>query len=100
MTYLGIHVHNVKLRNSDRAGVENKMESKLGTWQGRLMSYGAKLILLKACLSSIPYFMMSMFPIPKGPLSRAEFLMKRLFWQDGDNSHKYNLVKWKMCANR
>lgn len=51
------------------------MEGKLGAWQGRMMSYGPKLILLKSCLSSIPYFMMSMFPIPKDPLHRVEYFM-------------------------
>lgn len=40
MTYLGIPVHNVKLRNSDWIVVENKTGGKLETWQGRLMSYG------------------------------------------------------------
>ena len=91
-------MHSVKLMNSDWEGVEDKMEGKLGAWQGRMMSCGPKLILLKSCLSSIPYFMMSMFPIPKDTLRRVEYFMKRLLWQDSDESDKYNLVKSeKVC---
>lgn len=60
MRYLGIPVHSVKLRNGDWRYVEDKMEGKLGTWQGRMMSYGPKLILLRSSLSNMPYFMMSM----------------------------------------
>ena len=81
-------MHSVKLMNSDWEGVEDKMEGKLGAWQGRMISYGPRLILLKSCLSSIPYFMMSMFTIPKDPLHRVEYFMKRLLWQDSGESDK------------
>ena len=40
MKYLGIPAHNVRLRNLDWKIAEEKMEKKLGTWQGRFYLMG------------------------------------------------------------
>lgn len=51
--YLGIPVHNKKLRNSDRKRIENQSEAKLACWKGKLLSIGGRLILLNACLRNV-----------------------------------------------
>ena len=53
MKYLGIPAHNVMLRNVDWKNAEEKMGKKLGTWQGRFLSYGGKLALIKGSLSNL-----------------------------------------------
>jgi hypothetical protein len=42
--YLGVPIHNKRLRNSDWKPVEDKMEAKLHTRQGNFLSYGSRLI--------------------------------------------------------
>lgn len=86
-------MHNVKLRNMDGKKAEDNMDTKFVTWHDRFMSYGAKLVFLRSCLSSIPYCMMSVFPFPYYIVQNNN--MKRLLWQDSDESHKYTLVKWE-----
>jgi hypothetical protein len=66
MKYLGIPAHSARLRNIDWKISEEKMEKKLGTWQGKFMSYGGKIILVRGNLSNVPLYLMSLFPLPKG----------------------------------
>ena len=59
MKYLGIPAHSTRLRNSDWKNSEEKMDKKLGAWQGCFMSYGGKLALIKGSLTNMPFYMMS-----------------------------------------
>jgi hypothetical protein len=83
--YLGILMHHSRLCRRDCCVAEEKVEKKLHTWVGKQNSYGGRLILLKSCLSNIPYYMISMFELPKGPESKFNFYMKRFFWQENDD---------------
>jgi hypothetical protein len=66
--YLGIPIHYRRLRNGEWKSVEDRFESKLGNWIGKLLSYGDRLILINLVLTSLPMFMLSFFEIPKGVL--------------------------------
>jgi hypothetical protein len=63
--YLGFPVHNKGLRNNDWKPAEDKMEAKLHTWQGNILSYGGRLVLLRGCLSNVPLHILSFYEIPK-----------------------------------
>jgi mannosylglycoprotein endo-beta-mannosidase len=56
--YLGVHV-------KDWMYLDEKILKRLDGWKGGSLSYGGKLILLNACLSSIPTYDMSMYLLPK-----------------------------------
>jgi hypothetical protein len=64
--YLGIPIHHRKLKNSDWNPVKLCFEGKLGWWQGKLLSYGDRLVLINSVLSSMPMFMLSFLEIPVG----------------------------------
>jgi hypothetical protein len=96
--YLGVPIHYKILQNSDWKVVEDKMESKLHTWKGNLLSYGGRLILLRSSLSNVPLYMLSLFEKLKGIEKRCDIFRKRLFWLEKDGMKKYHLVKWeKVC---
>jgi hypothetical protein len=46
-------LHHERLRREDIQPVVDKIMKKIAGWKGRLLSYGARLTLLKACLASI-----------------------------------------------
>ena len=50
--YLGVPIHYRKLLNKDWNPVENRFERKLGCWQGKLLSYGDRLVLINSVLTS------------------------------------------------
>ena len=77
--YLGIPMHNKRVRLSDWKPSESKVEKKVGEWIGKYTSYGDRLILLTSCLTNVLFYMLSFFPLPKGTCKRFDFFRKRFF---------------------
>ena len=96
--YLGIPIHHRKLLNKEWNPVENRFEKKLGCWQGKLLSYGDRLVLINSVLTSLPMFMLSFLEIPKGVLKRLDLYRSRFFWQSDQHKRKYRLTKWNIIC--
>jgi hypothetical protein len=96
--YLGIPVHYRKLLNREWNPVENRFERKLGCWQGKLLSYGDRLVLINSVLTSLPMFMLSFLEIPKGVKKRLDFYRSRFFWQNDEHRRKYRLTRWNIIC--
>jgi hypothetical protein len=83
--YLGIPIHYRKLRNGEWKPVEDRFETKLGNWIGKLLSYGDRLILINSVLTSLPMFMLSFLELPKGVQKQLDFYRSWFFlakrWQ-------------------
>jgi hypothetical protein len=52
---------------------------RISGWKGRLLSYGARLTLLKACLASIPIYLMSIIKFSKWAIEAINSQMARFF---------------------
>jgi hypothetical protein len=63
--YLGVPLHYDKLRKEDIQPLVDKIRKGIVGWKGRLLSYRAKLALPRACLASIPIYLMSVIKFPK-----------------------------------
>jgi hypothetical protein len=96
--YLGIPIHHRKLTNAEWVAVENRFANKLGCWQGKLLSYGDRLVLINSVLSSLPMFMLSFLEIPVGVRKRLDFYRSRFFWQSDEHKRKYRLTKWNIIC--
>jgi hypothetical protein len=64
-TYLGVPLHYEKLRREDIQPIVDKIMRRIASWKGKLLSYGARLTLLRICLASIPIYLMSIVKFPK-----------------------------------
>jgi hypothetical protein len=91
--YLGIPIHFRKLKNGEWKPVEDRFESKLNSWIGKLLSYRDRLVLINSVLTSLPMFMLSFLEIPKGVRKRLDFFRSRFFWQSDGHKKKYRLTK-------
>jgi hypothetical protein len=60
-------------------------------WKGRLLSYRARLTLLKACLASIPIYLMSIIKFSKWAIQAINSQMAKFFWDDKEEKHRYHL---------
>jgi hypothetical protein len=96
--YLGIPIHFRRLSNAEWNGVENRFESKLGCWKGKLLSYGDRLVLINSVLTSLPMFMLSFLQVPVGVRKRLDFYRSRFFWQSDETKKKYRLTKWNIIC--
>jgi hypothetical protein len=92
--YLGIPMSHRKLSNKDWREVEERVQRKLSSWKGKLLSSGGRLVLINSVLSSLPMFMMSFFRIPKGVIEKLDYYRSRFFWQSDEHKKKYRLAKW------
>jgi hypothetical protein len=65
-------------------------------WAGKEnFSYGARLVLLRACLASIPIYLMSVIKFSKWAVKAINSQMGNFFWNDQENAHKYHLLNWQ-----
>jgi hypothetical protein len=89
--YLGVSPHYDKLRREDIQPIVDKIIKRIADWKGRLLSYGARLILLKTCLASIPIYLIFVIKFPKWSVKAIKPQMANFFWNDQRNNHKYHL---------
>jgi len=63
--YLGVPLHYSKLRRIDLQPVIDKIIKRIAGWRGKLLSYAGRLTLLRACLASIPIYLLSIIKFPR-----------------------------------
>ena len=94
MKYLGIPIDKKRIMNKDWNKAEEKMEGKLGCWQGKLLAIGGRVELIKSSLTSIPLYMMSFYSLPVGVRKKFDFFQSRFLWGEDQGIRKYHLVNW------
>lgn len=96
--YLGIPLHYDKLRREDIQPLVDKMLRMIAGWRGKLLSYAARIVLIKACLASIPVYLLSFIKFPKRALKIIHSHMANCLWNDNPEAQKYHLVNWESCS--
>ena len=96
--YLGLPFVEGRITTREWQPVLEAMERRLGGWRARLLSRGRRLVLLKAGLSTIPTYFMSVFRLPVVISKRMEAIMRRFFWQGAETNGTRGraLFKWSM----
>ena len=78
----------------------DKIIKRISGWKGRLLSYAGRLTLLKACLASIPIYLMSIIKFPKWVVNMINSHMARFLWNNNDDKHKYHLAHWQVAQKK
>jgi hypothetical protein len=73
------HLNIKKLNNRDRKEIEKCIEEKLSSWKGKMLSVGDRLVLINSILTSMVFFMLSFFEVPRGVLEKIEYFRSRFF---------------------
>jgi hypothetical protein len=90
--YLGISLHHEKLRREDVQPLVDKILKKIAGWKGKLLSYAARIVLIKSCLASIPVYLLSFIKFSKWALKMISSHMAKCLWNDEDDHHRYHLA--------
>ena len=89
-------MHFTNLRKEDLQPIIDKIIKRNAGWKGRLLSYVGRLTLLKACLASVPIYLMSIIKFPKWAIAMINSQMSHFLWNNNEESHKYHLVgSWR-----
>jgi hypothetical protein len=70
---------------------------RIAAWRGKLLSYAARLVLIKACLASIPIYLLSFIKFAKWAIRILHTHMANCLWNDNPEAHNYHLVNWDTC---
>jgi hypothetical protein len=99
--YLGVPLHHEKLKREDIQPVVDRIINRIPSWKWKLLSYSARLTLLKLCLASIPIYLMSVIKFPKWAIKIINTHMSKFFLNDLEDKHKYHLANWKsLCMKK
>jgi hypothetical protein len=95
LQYLEVPLHFEKLRREDLQPVVDKMLKRAADWRGKLLAYSSRLTLIRACLASIPIYLLSFIKFPKWAIKLLESQMSHCLWNNNEDAHKYHLAGWK-----
>jgi hypothetical protein len=93
-------LHYKKLKKGDLQPVEDKVIKKAGGWRGKLLSYKAKVILIKACLASIPAYLLSVIKFPRWAINVINSQIAHCFWDNYEGQYKYHLANWGLISQK
>ena len=71
---------------------------RIAGWRGKLLSYKGRLILIQACLASIPIYLLSFFKFPKWAIEMINSQMANCLWNDFEGHRKLHLANWNMVC--
>jgi hypothetical protein len=97
--YLGISIHFRRLTNAEWKIVEERLQLRLSSWKGKLLSIGGRLILINSVMYNMVLYMLPFFLLPKGVLNRLDFFRSRFFWQGDSEKKNYRLAKWSVVCS-
>ncbi|KAK3199061.1 hypothetical protein Dsin_022476 [Dipteronia sinensis] len=99
--YLGLPLGGNSSREKFLEPIIKKVEQRLAPWKRAYISKGGRLVLIKAVLSSLPSYFMSVFSIPMGVAKKIEKIQRNFFWNDGVLNKKTHAVDWvTLCKNK
>lgn len=61
-----------------------------------MLSLEGRITLIKASLSSLPLYYMSLFPIPKGVIAKNVKIQRQFFWSGDVGGSSLPLVAWSL----
>ena len=95
---LGIPIYFRRLTLAQWKQVEKRLQKRLSSWKGKLLSLGGRLVLINSVLTNMVLYMISFFQLPKGVLDRLDYFRSRFFWQGDNEKKKYRLAKWDVVC--
>lgn len=78
--YLGLPLHDRKLKIRDWFFLIDKVEKKLQNWKGQLLSIEGRRTLLNSVISAVPLCALSLYRLPSTVLKDIDKIRYRFLW--------------------
>eukprot|EP00253_Pinus_taeda_P017321 PITA_17321 len=96
--YMGIPLMEKPLSKEVWEPLTNKLKDKVSKWTSRSLNLAGRLVLTKAALQTIPIYMFSALPVPRGVVQQIRNIQRDFIWGKGEEKKKWALVAWdKLC---
>ncbi|GLT88308.1 hypothetical protein SLE2022_063410 [Rubroshorea leprosula] len=74
---------------------------KLSSWRGRFLSFGGRITLINAVLTSLPVFIMSFYLLPKSVIGELDKIRRKFLWGGVGERKKVAWVAWEhVCKHK
>jgi len=84
VTYLGCPLYVGRKTKGLFTGILDKVSSRINSWQGKWLSSGARIVLIKHVLASIPIHLLAVLEPPKGVVAEIERIFARFLWGESE----------------
>ncbi|GMQ09292.1 hypothetical protein CsSME_00052717 [Camellia sinensis var. sinensis] len=74
--------------------IVDRVKVKLASWKRRFLSLAGRLTLIKAVLSSLPVYYLSLFKMPEGVAKELDKIQAAFLWGGSVIKSKIYMVKW------
>ncbi|XP_060202667.1 uncharacterized protein LOC132631084 [Lycium barbarum] len=81
-TYLGVPIYYGRRRNIHYKEIIEKIQNRLSSWTGKLLSIGGRTTLIKHVLPSMPIHLLSACDPPSAILAQIHRLFAKFFWSN------------------
>ncbi|XP_060182863.1 uncharacterized protein LOC132612790 [Lycium barbarum] len=94
-TYLGVPIYYGRRRNIHYKEIIEKIQNRLSSWTGKLLSIGGRTTLIKHVLQSMPIHLLSACDPPSAILAQIHRLFAKFFWSNsvGNSIYPINTIK-------
>ena len=92
MKYLGIPLGANPKRIETWKPIIDRIEKKLSTWKGRILSKASRLVLIKSVLNSLPLYYLGLFKMPSEVAKKIVSVQRKFFWGKADGGSGIPLV--------
>ncbi|GKV09634.1 hypothetical protein SLEP1_g21105 [Rubroshorea leprosula] len=96
--YLGVPVGANTNRISTWAPVIECVKRRLNRWSGVSLSFGGRIVLLKAVLSCLPVYFFSVYKAPKQVTNLLTKLQCNFLWGRGEGGRNIAWIKWDVIC--
>lgn len=86
----------IEAKNNWEPGLDRCIK-RLAMSKAHYLFFGGRMTLVKATLSNLPIYYLSLFKIPKGVATDIENLQNKFLWR-GQQDSKPHLINWKTIS--
>lgn len=90
--YFGVLIIDKALSKTIWEPMNNKLQDRTRKWTSRFLNLASRLVLTKAVLQSVPIFMFSTLPAPKGVMQLCKNIQRDFLCSKGEERKKWALV--------
>ncbi|XP_075108949.1 uncharacterized protein LOC142180776 [Nicotiana tabacum] len=97
-TYLGCPTYVGRKKICFFDNMVTKIIKSLNGWQGKMLTYGRRVVLIKSVLQPLPTYTLTALNPPKGTLNLIEKHMDRFLWGTTGKKNNYHCSSWKILC--
>ncbi|XP_058759392.1 uncharacterized protein LOC131632671 [Vicia villosa] len=95
-TFLGLPIGSNPRRINTWEPLVVKVRRRLASWKGRYLSFGGRLTLIKAVLSSLAIFYLSFYKAPKKVIKEINCIQSNFLWGGTEDKRCTHWWKWRI----